>query len=134
MSIRAPAFNRSGTIDCEIDHPDFGWIPFTASPDDPEEHGRAIYEAAWSMGPSPYVAPATTSAVLPRIVYKADIWRRATDDEAEAMDAMLDSQPVRLRRMWADAVHLQSDDELFATIDAALIAQFGVTRAAELLA
>lgn len=69
----------------------------------------------------------------PRIVYKADIWRRATDAEAEAMDAMLDSQPVRLRRMWTDATQLQSDDELFAVIEGALVSAFGAERAGELL-
>ena len=35
--------NQNGTLDVEIDHPVFGWVPFTASPDDPEEHGRIIY-------------------------------------------------------------------------------------------
>ena len=71
---------------------------------------------------------------LPRRIYKADIWRRASNAEADIMDAMLDSQPARLRRMWADAQYLQSNDELYATIEATLIAQFGVPRAAELLA
>lgn len=32
-------------INCEINHPDYGWIPFTASPSDPEEHGRNIHAA-----------------------------------------------------------------------------------------
>lgn len=31
--------------DCEIEHPNFGWIPFTADPNDVEPHGRAIWEA-----------------------------------------------------------------------------------------
>ena len=28
-----------------VNHPDFGWIPFTADPDDVEPHGRAIWAA-----------------------------------------------------------------------------------------
>lgn len=36
-------FNESGNIDVNINHPDFGWIPFTACSDDCEEHGRQIY-------------------------------------------------------------------------------------------
>lgn len=36
----------STTIDMEINHPNFGWIPFTASPNDIEEHGKAIHQAA----------------------------------------------------------------------------------------
>jgi len=38
-----PRYNRHGTIDVEIDHPAFGWITFTASPDDVEAHGRQIF-------------------------------------------------------------------------------------------
>ena len=43
MKYRNPTFNENGTIDVEIEHPDFGWIPFTASPDDSEPHGRQIF-------------------------------------------------------------------------------------------
>ena len=42
---RGVVSNANGTFDCEINHPQFGWIPFTANPDDPEPHGRAIWEA-----------------------------------------------------------------------------------------
>ena len=28
---------------CEVNHPEFGWIPFTASPDDTVEEGRSIH-------------------------------------------------------------------------------------------
>jgi hypothetical protein len=41
---RNPRWNAGNeTIDCEIEHPQYGWIPFTASPDDPEQHGRDIF-------------------------------------------------------------------------------------------
>lgn len=43
MEIRKPKYNELGTIDCEINHPDYGWIPFTADPNDCEELGRNIY-------------------------------------------------------------------------------------------
>ena len=43
VEYRNPAYNENGTIDVEINHPDFGWIPFTASPDDVEPHGRQIF-------------------------------------------------------------------------------------------
>lgn len=57
MEARNATFNNVGTIDCEIDHPVWGWIPFTASPDDPEESGRAMF-AALKDSASAYVAPA----------------------------------------------------------------------------
>lgn len=31
--------------DCEIEHPVFGWIPFTADKNDVEPHGRVIWAA-----------------------------------------------------------------------------------------
>jgi hypothetical protein len=53
--IYSPTFNGNGGIDCEVDHPEFGRIPFTARQDDPEAYGSAIFEAALAMGPAPYV-------------------------------------------------------------------------------
>lgn len=53
-------YNADGTIDLIMDHPVHGLIPFTASPDDVEEHGRLIYEkaVAGEYGEvQPYVAP-----------------------------------------------------------------------------
>lgn len=55
MEIRNPVFDANGAIVCEVNHPQYGWIPFTADPIDPEEHGREIYAAAFKMKPSPYV-------------------------------------------------------------------------------
>jgi len=45
MEVRNSVYNEHGTIDCEVEHPDYGWIPFTASPEDPEEHGRQLFSA-----------------------------------------------------------------------------------------
>lgn len=59
MNIRNPILTADNRIDCEIEHPDFGWIPFTADQNDVEPHGREIYAAALAMGPTPYVAPPT---------------------------------------------------------------------------
>lgn len=46
-------------IDCILEHPGLGQTDFTASRDDPEPHGRAIYEAilAGETPIAPYVAP-----------------------------------------------------------------------------
>jgi hypothetical protein len=58
MKTRNPIYTADGRIDCEIEHPQYGWIPFTASPDDPEQHGRDIFAAAVASGNvAPYVAP-----------------------------------------------------------------------------
>ena len=57
MEIRNPTFTPDGRIDCEIEHPEFGWIPFTADSNDVEPHGREIYTLALAKKPAPYVAP-----------------------------------------------------------------------------
>lgn len=52
--------NEHGTIDVDLEHPEYGLIPFTASPNDPEEHGRTIYARALAgeAGPiAPYEPP-----------------------------------------------------------------------------
>lgn len=41
-----------GSLNCEINHPLHGWIPFTASHHDVELHGRQIW-AAISEGRKP---------------------------------------------------------------------------------
>jgi hypothetical protein len=61
MEIRNPIYNVFGTIDCEINHPDYGWIPFTASPDDRPD----IYDAALAMGPAPAHPPPPPPAPTP---------------------------------------------------------------------
>ena len=58
MDIRNPVFTSDNRIDCEIEHPFYGWIPFTADPNDVEVHGQEIYAVALAMGPVDYVAPA----------------------------------------------------------------------------
>ncbi len=35
--------NPDGSIDCEVKHPTYGWVPFTASPEDVEGFGRDLF-------------------------------------------------------------------------------------------
>lgn len=39
-------YNANGSIDLEYNHPQYGLIPFTASPEDVEELGRELYQRA----------------------------------------------------------------------------------------
>ena len=58
MNYRDPKYNADNTIDCEIEHPDYGWIPFTASPDDVEVHGRELFaQITQAGGIAPYEPP-----------------------------------------------------------------------------
>lgn len=55
--------NAEGTaINVELNHPRLGWIPFTASENDVEEHGRVIFADIKSGNKGPiaaYVPPPT---------------------------------------------------------------------------
>ena len=76
----------------------------------------------------------------PPATSKADIWRRATDAEAETIDALLRDppsdlgmSPVKLRRLWDDATSIDHTDPLFETIRAIAVQHFGEERADALL-
>jgi len=46
MNIRNAKHVAGGLINCEYEHPQLGWIPYTASPNDVEQIGRDIYAIA----------------------------------------------------------------------------------------
>ena len=91
---------------------------------------------AWADGelqpiepePDPVPPPA------PVITYKADLYRRTTEEEAEAIEMALAAAPVRQRRLFESALHLDHSDEAFAFAQEALVGMFGKKRAGELLA
>lgn len=91
MEIRSARRNKLSTIDCEINHPKYGWIPFTASPHDPEQHGREIYAAAMAgdFGEiAEYVEPIKTAEE------KAAEVRAERDDRLKVLDVIV-SNPLR---------------------------------------
>ncbi len=66
MRARNPKYNWRGGIDCEIEHPSLGWIPYTVDPDAEEgTEPHAIFAAilAGEVGEiAPYVAPVLSLA------------------------------------------------------------------------
>lgn len=66
--------------------------------------------------------------------FKADIWRRATEEEAEVIDAHVSAQPIKLRNLFRDAAYLAHDDPYFSDLKAGFEQAFGRERADELLA
>lgn len=63
MEFRNARYNKDGTIDCEVNHLDFGWLPYTASNQDVEAIGREVFEAAKNVA-SAYVDPPVDIAQL----------------------------------------------------------------------
>lgn len=59
-NFRNPIYLENGWIDCEIEHPQFGWIPFTCAPDDDGASfdTRELYDRMVDSGTvSPFVPP-----------------------------------------------------------------------------
>lgn len=69
-----------GRFNCEIEHPLYGWIPFTADPNDPEQRGRDIWAAIMETNPPSSVATDDPTIVAPTV----DDYRRAIDAHVEA--------------------------------------------------
>ena len=92
MKIKTPQYaNADHTlINCEIEHETYGWIPFTASAEDTEQHGRNIHAAllAGDHGPiADYVPPpppstdqlATTARAQREALLTASDWTQLPD-------------------------------------------------------
>lgn len=89
-----------------------------------------ISDEEWAAQ-NPEPAP---SEPMPYQIAKADLWRRATEKEAEAMDAALSDAPARLRRAYDAAQYIASDDPWFPELQAGITAAIGAKRAAVILA
>lgn len=86
MRYKNPRYTVHGDIDIELDHPEFGWVPFTASPRDPEsEGGRALFNEIAAKDPghvAPYEGPPLEEVIL-------NEWRQSIRVSAFQAKAML---------------------------------------------
>ena len=93
---RNPTYNQFGGIDLEVNHPQLGWIPFTASADDPEEYGRNLFAAASAGDVAPYVpAPAPVPDRVTARQFKLQLLAAGLLDQVEAWIAS-QSQAVQI--------------------------------------
>lgn len=84
---------------------------------------RAALDATWVVPQ----APANR-------IFKSTIIRRLSDQEAEILFGVLASAPVKSRMLWDASEWIGSDDMLFGTLQAAIGAALGESRASEILA
>lgn len=96
---RNPRYNHVGTIDCEINHPKWGWSLYTADPNDIAESGRKLYEKIISDGVeiAEYVPPQPSDEeVAEDVRYKRDYLLKESDW------TQLPDVPVKTKEKWAD--------------------------------
>ena len=63
MEVRNLRHTNNGMIDCEYNHPKFGWIPFTASGEDIELFNRANLGEFGDILPAPPIVSAIPECV-----------------------------------------------------------------------
>jgi len=126
MQARNPKANSAGSIDLEIEHPTLGWIPFTASPDDTEPHGRDLYAraVAGTLGPiAPYVPPPPAPAPVPQAVSRfqarAALHLAGLLDQVNALMADPET-PMLARLAWQDAQEFRRQSPTVLAMAAAL--------------
>ena len=90
MNIRNATHAPGGLIECEYEHPKFGWIPYTANPHDVEELGREIYAlaVAGDVAPMPEPSKDEMDAKAKRIKDIADEEAAKADEKLKAFSGM----------------------------------------------
>lgn len=84
MEFRNPVYNEYGGIDVEVNHPRFGWIPYTANSTDTRPAGRALHDAiveAGNIAPFPGVPTEEASRRQRQAQRKADRDAIMADDQ-----------------------------------------------------
>lgn len=121
MEYRNPRRTSGAAIDCEINHPVYGWIPFTA---DPSDTGATFDVAALydSLAADPntleYVAPppVVPQSVTPRQVRLVLL----AQGLLTSVEAMIAQQDEATRIAWQYASEFRRDDPLLLSLAASL--------------
>ncbi|HWL80942.1 MAG TPA: hypothetical protein VNR89_08315 [Roseomonas sp.] len=114
-------------------HPSFVAACFELTADQIESVQVGDLYADGVFSPAPPPAPSADPAA-PVITYKADVWRRCTEAEAETLRALINGASAKQQGLWNDSTYLDVADPDFDFVRQAAIGAFGKDRAAELLA
>lgn len=140
MQYRNAQYTADGRIDCEIDHPKYGWVPFTASAEDAEPIGREVFArieadgnvAAHTPSPALTIEQLRTTASLPKddfilaaldtgVLSEADA-EKATNGWPTGWNAFFDNQTSRDRieakARWASATTITRNAPLIEALAA----------------
>lgn len=126
--IRNARYNHASTIDLELFTEEFGWLPFTASPNDIEQVGQEVYEQAKKGQVAAYVPPSSEElrAALPRLTrrqFKLGLLEHGiTSDQILAtINAMPDGMEKEVAKIeWEDATTFERGHPLVSSIGSSL--------------
>jgi hypothetical protein len=83
MEYRNAQYNQFGTIDCEVNHADYGWIPITASQDDPNTNGL-FNQLSKATDVLQYVPPSTEVLISEKITEYENLLQNHLDKTAQS--------------------------------------------------
>lgn len=117
MDYRNAQPNSVGGFDCEVNHPDFGWIPFTVLQDDCECFGAGLYPILVSELGEPPMANAVKE--FPSLTARQ--LRLALIDRIDEVDTIIqESEDKRLMIEWEYATEFNRDHHAIISIGEAL--------------
>lgn len=120
VTFRNPRYSGKddGSINVEIEHLSYGWIPFTASPNDVEELGRSVYEEVVRSGTPIAAAEPSADADLPALTAQQFEWLLASTGLDDAWDATQARAKARGKRSLYARLKAQrlASSQSFATL------------------
>jgi phosphoenolpyruvate-protein kinase (PTS system EI component) len=120
MNIRNATQSIGGAIDVEYEHPKYGWIPFTASPDDSEELGREIYALA-IKGTVAQKPDPTQDEIAAKEKRLKDIADEEAAKSDQKLKAFTDMSPDEIRIWVSSNIKTQGDaTDVIATLAVAV--------------
>lgn len=123
----SPVWSRADqtSVDLAVEFEEIdGEIPFTASPNDPHEHGRSLFARACA-GDFGAIGPYVAAPVIPRSLSSLQFIERFT--ESEQLAIVTASMQVPAIKLWYDKLLsasdvVQTDPRLIAGMDALVAA------------
>lgn len=112
MKFRNAKFLKDGAIDLEFDHPELGWVPFTATATDTVGYGQLLHAQALEAKPAPYVPPVEPEPVRTLTRKQFTFLLRLTGFGA-VWDALMNAAEAKGDRITAAALEAERAGDVF---------------------
>lgn len=128
FAIRNARYNHLGTIDLDLWTEEYGWLPFTASPDDDEAMGRRVFSQAVNGDVEAYHPPsdAELRALMPALTrrqFKLGLLENGISAQTvlQTIEEMADGMDKEVARIeWDDATSFERLHPLVSSIGGSL--------------